>query len=553
MIAPLPPLPSPSDLGFPAHFSSWRPDQLAAIDQIIRNPKRFSALTLSTGAGKSIIGIGAALLHPEVTRALYLTCTKGLQVQLYGDFGQLGLVDIKGQRNYPCRSLQQGQGLDHFRRHTNAWAGCDEGPCHAGVPCQEAPDRRDPFTRPSCEYYGAQFDATQAQLVSTNYAYWLACNEYGAGIGDFDLLICDEAHDADKELESFLTYEVSKEDAQFVHSRFPQGDEIEDWVKWGGAHVGRLKKELETRAAMPPSDAEGVQDMRRLKAVLGKMEKLADMRAEEWVIEREGATIARFSPLQVSKYAEEYLFRGIKRVVLTSATLTRKTTQLLGVPYGDLHLWECPSRFPVDRRPVIHLGSHPPVRVDHRMHDSTRILWRRRIDRLIEARAGRKGIIHTVSYARGVEIYTNSEHKGRMIVHDRHSTLKAVAEFKSRRDDCILVSPSVMTGFDFPGQECRFQIIAKVPMPDIRGAILTNRCEVDPEYRGYLAMQKLVQAVGRGMRSEGDWCETIIVDDNIGWAVKKYRKHLPQWFIDAYQTVEFLPQPLTLPTGSDPP
>jgi hypothetical protein len=45
----------------------------------------------------------------------------------------------------------------------------------------------------------------------------------------------------------------------------------------------------------------------------------------------------------------------------------------------------------------------------------------------------------------------------------------------------------------------------------------------DPDYANYVAMQKLVQAVGRGMRAPDDWCETLIVDDQFSWFVKPPR------------------------------
>src|SRR5258707_8109244 len=87
----------------------------------------------------------------------------------------------------------------------------------------------------------------------------------------------------------------------------------------------------------------------------------------------------------------------------------------------------------------------------------------------------------------------------------------------------VLVSPSVMTGWDFPDSQCRFQILAKLPFPDTRSKITQARQALDKDYGPYLMMQNLVQAVGRGMRSKTDWCETLIVDDNCAWVSGKYK------------------------------
>jgi Rad3-related DNA helicase len=56
-------------------------------------------------------------------------------------------------------------------------------------------------------------------------------------------------------------------------------------------------------------------------------------------------------------------------------------------------------------------------------------------------------------------------------------------------------------------------------------------------------MQDLVQAVGRGMRSEDDQCETFILDDHVQWFVRQYKEFAPQWFLDAYRHSQTIPAP----------
>jgi Rad3-related DNA helicase len=209
------PLPDPPDLGFPAKFAKWYPDQVRAIDRVLTNPCRVTALNMPTGSGKSVTGVAAALLHPNVTRAIYLTSTKGLQDQLAADFADLGLLDVRGKRNYPCKAIEPGGELAHFfpqddlriavKRARQRFLTCEDGPCHAGVTCSLAPSRTEASIRPACDYYSKIFDARRATLVSTNYSMYLSHYEHAQGFGTFDALVLDEAHDADKELEAFLT------------------------------------------------------------------------------------------------------------------------------------------------------------------------------------------------------------------------------------------------------------------------------------------------------------------------------------------------------------
>jgi len=210
-----------------------------------------------------------------------------------------------------------------------------------------------------------------------------------------------------------------------------------------------------------------------------------------------------------------------------------------------IEVMEFKSSFPIERRPVIAIETFPSVRVNARMHDTTKVMWMRRIDRLIEARRDRKGLIHTVSYARMKELYQFSDHKDLMIVHESGETAYALQALKDHDGPIILVSPSMETGIDLPYGDCRYQIIGKVPIPDTRGKIMQIRTQLDPDYAFYLAAQKLVQATGRPMRAADDWAETFIVDDTFGdWFLNRSKKFMPQWFKDAIEFTDVLPAPI---------
>jgi Rad3-related DNA helicase len=284
------------------------------------------------------------------------------------------------------------------------------------------------------------------------------------------MLILDEAHDADKELEGFLTLEVTLEDCQYVQSKFLKSANLQTWKDWAFHHHRSLNSQLERLEQIPPQDAEGAAERRRIKNVLTKLKRLSMIEPLDWILDDDGKHVAKFAPMKVSRYAEAHLFRSIPHVLLMSATMTRKTTQLLGIDPDALSFWECPSRFDVARRPIISVNTAPAIRVSHRMSEDDKYMWMRRIDRLIDTRIplGWKGIIHTVSYLRMKELLASSTHRDIMIVHDKGGTREAIRIFKEAQDCRILVSPSVITGYDFPHDECRWQIVGKVPLPDMR-------------------------------------------------------------------------------------
>src|SRR6266571_2369591 len=166
---------TPHDLGLP--FDSYRPIQLEAIEQAAYGDAPYQALAIPTGGGKSLVAVSVARLMNW--RTIILTSTKSLQEQYGNDFSQAGMVDIRGRANYPCpyhRDCRNGQRM-----------GC---------------------TVPICTYEQAKTHAKFSDLIVTNYDYWMHVNKKGGGLGEFDLLVLDEAARSPEHLSSFLSIRI---------------------------------------------------------------------------------------------------------------------------------------------------------------------------------------------------------------------------------------------------------------------------------------------------------------------------------------------------------
>jgi Rad3-related DNA helicase len=233
-----------------------------------------------------------------------------------------------------------------------------------------------------------------------------------------------------------------------------------------------------------------------------------------------------FSPIWPYRYAGE-LYRDIPKVLLMSATLTEKGLDLAGVPADNREFLSVPSHYPADLTPVSHVNT---IRVNYRSTTEDLRQWVTRIDQIIDRRLDRKGIIFTVSYKRRDFLMTESRHGAIMVSHSTGDVIQAVDQFKRASAPRILVSPSVTSGYDFPGRQCDYIIIGKVPYPDTTPKSVRARQEEDPEWASYIAMQTIVQESGRGTRSPGDSCEVMVVDDNWRWFWPKNNQHAPQWF-----------------------
>jgi Rad3-related DNA helicase len=556
----IPTLPNPPILGLPAKFHSWRAGQAEAVAKALDSPKRFVVLAMPTGFGKSLVYMAASLLGE---RAACLTSTKGLQNQLMQDFGTGGsgdgfLVDIRGMNNYEC--LEAKSERLAFMQPTP----CDEGPCTAGYKCDLA--------EAGCLYFDAQRRARNSDVVVTNYAYWMAVNERarsrdegedGGGakvrlpLGKRGMLVLDEAHAALDELANHLTIEMGNWEIEGVLGEdWPIALNLADWKEWAGMMArkstlmqGELSHEIKSKVA---TSRKNLSRLRELRNLARRLQALVDSRGE-WVEEasrdRHGRKVVRFDPVWPGEYSESELFLNTAKVVLTSATVRPKTLELLGIKEGEYDFVEYPSSFPVERRPVVWVRT---VKVSHKTEPGGMRLWASKIGAIVRARSGagqkEKGIVHTVSYARQKYLVEYADFgNAKLHLHESAKSLQeTVRTFKSACGPAVLISPSVSTGFDFPMCECSYQIISKVPFPDTRSKILAARASRDPEYFAYVTAQQLVQACGRGMRSADDWCQTIIVDDNIGWFVFKYKKFFPKWWLEAYQRSETIPPPLTI-------
>lgn len=563
-------IPTPADLGLPAKFAHWRPWQWAIIERILNSNKRFFVLCAPCGSGKSLLS--EALAAISGWRTVLLTSTKGLQDQVSTEFGGL-VTDIRGMSNYACAEAPR-LGLVGGVEANNISAA--DAPCSTGYKCYRR--MRGPE---QCEYFRKYWEARQARNLVTNYQCWMydakrtlgealhipECDwEHQKTATDPDdlftpveLLICDEADEALGELSRYVGIEIGRQECLCCHTVWPDpGKDLEGWKRWAGIEYrdidSRVRK-LETSLKGTDSGSWS-QDLKLLKALRDKLYTLSKIHMDDdWIVDEgidgEPKTKSRgragkshhdvkaaflsvsFAPLAPARFAEGCLWRGVQKIVLMSATVRKKTAELLGVSDDDMEFIELPSAFPASSRQIIHV---PSIQMNYRNEQDDRLmmLWFQRLDAVLRFRVERgwKGIIHSVSYRRARFIVDNSEFKRYMLIHDSRNRAEIVEEFRRSKGPCILVSPSVGTGYDFAGDQARFQIISKIPFASVKDEIMKARQEKDPEYGIFLASQLLIQITGRGTRAEDDWCENIILDDNWLWAVKKMRKFLPQWWLE---------------------
>lgn len=566
--------PPPRELGLPDKFTAWRTQQLDAINRIILSDKRFITICMPTGGGKSLVAMGAAIMSGR--RTVMLTSTKGLQDQVSADFSSV-IADIRGMSNYACPITQQ-LGIPEGTTVNDA-------PCQCGYRCILR--GRGLMTPTGCAYFDRYRLAQRADTVITNYQCWMYDSlkdqsgesdpqnlQFGFATKDdrpVSLLIMDEVHDAAEEIGRFIGIDISRKECLALHLPWPDaGTTIDDWREWASELMEPVTDRIKTFEAQLRNQGgkhehnqgnrrggQWSRELKHLRDIKRRLDRLAGMDiADDWVITEADKntasgtmTAVRFDPLIPARYAESALFRGIDKIVLVSATVRPKTAVMLGITREDMEFIEYPSTFAIERRPVIHV---PSIRVTYHTEQNDELMreWLQVFDDIVEPRLGLewKGIVHCVSYRRAKFILDNSRNKALMLTHSSYNRAQAIEQFKRLPGPRVLLSPSVDTGYDFPGDLCRFQIIVKLPFSSVTDPVVKARKLKDPDYDLYQVAQTIVQMSGRAVRSESDWAETWILDDSLSWALPKMKAKgfLPKWWMDGFRSVEVAPGPLVM-------
>jgi len=178
--------------------------------------------------------------------------------------------------------------------------------------------------------------------------------------------------------------------------------------------------------------------------------------------------------------------------------------------------------------------------LNHRSDENVYKHWVAQVDEILTLYPNHKGLIHTGNYQLANLLVLNSRHPHRMIGHSAETRQITLERFKNMNTNKVLVSPALTEGVDLPYDQCRFQIIAKVPFPNMLDKVWQARFEQDKDRAGRIYTQatidQVVQAAGRGMRAEDDYCETWIIDANIR-RLLQYTTDFPKFFREAVRLV----------------
>jgi ATP-dependent DNA helicase DinG len=158
------------------------------------------------------------------------------------------------------------------------------------------------------------------------------------------------------------------------------------------------------------------------------------------------------------------------------------------------------------------------------------------VDEIMLKHNNEKGIIHTTSYAQlqFIKDHIKKENQDRLIeTGTRMDRTEVLERHYSSKKPTVLISPSLHLGVDLKDDLSRFQIVVKVPYPDLTDKKIAKMKERDQKWYTWNTVLRLVQAYGRSVRSKDDYATTYVLDSSISYLLKNAQDIVPKWFTEA--------------------
>jgi Rad3-related DNA helicase len=475
-----------------------------------------------TGSGKSAIAICIGLYYKS---AYLLTSQKILQDQYIKDYSSDRVCVLKGRNNYPCKLHPSMTCDDSF---------CSFKPCPI---------------KSECYYEIAKQRALNSNVALMNYKYFLCSLNYTATFPSRKLLICDEAHNIDEECMSFVEFSFSSFylSKLGITSKIPTYEKLEDYVSWLTKIkdiIKKKRKEIQEKLKnkfLNDSDISVFQ--KEHENLIGQEEKISMFLEShdkvEWIFdfvtnEKLKSKSIIFKPLTIGHFAQQLLFKHCEKRLFMSATILDcdNFCKNLNIDLSKTKFIRVPSCFPKEIRPIILTRSG---NLGKNNLESTLPNIARDVGRILEYHDNVKGLIHSHTYkiANYIKENIKDEFKDRIILHDSESRDETLKSFIESKEAKVLLTPSMTEGIDLRDDLARFVVIVKLPFMFLGDKQVRRRMEIDQEWYNWKTALTLVQAAGRGVRHENDFCTIYIMDSQFGYFLKQNNKFFPTYFVEA--------------------
>lgn len=505
----------------PEKFTRLRPVQAAAVDAIIDAWTRVPIVTWQapTGTGKTI-GAVVAAQRAQAIRTLYVCTGKQLQDQFARDFPDAAV--LKGRSNYPtdrrgftaadCNKIGQGE-----KAVCAYCSNCDD-----------------------CAYTVAKQKAVRAELACVNTSYLLTEANGPGAFSKRELIVADEADELENEMMRALEFTIGPRVVGELGLETPKkGVHAKTIVAWLG-EVSEAAMAASRKIRVPEEWSEEAvaakREQERWSKLAFRAAQMAGWYGEEWVRTYNDETFT-LKPVTVAGVGQSMLWRHSKRWLVMSATILspERFAADLGIPDGAWEFVDSESTFPPANRPVVVCGVASMNKKNMEDGDATERMVEA-IQAVVDRHSGENVLVHTHTYALAGEIVDHLRPgDGREVYRYGSSRDREQVVERFRRTGGVLVAPSLARGVDLPDDLCRVAIIAKCPFGYLGDPQISARMHRDGGEVWYSmrTARDIVQMCGRGVRHEGDWAVTYVLDGQFLKTVWRKKWLFPAWWREA--------------------
>jgi ATP-dependent DNA helicase DinG len=503
-------------------FREFQQETIIKIQKAFDKGKEYVVLESPTGSGKSAIGICVGLYYKS---AFLLTSQKILQDQYSEDYCSNRVRLMKGRNNYDCVAFPNTKCDDSF---------CSIKPCDM---------------KSECLYEVAKQKAIISHIALMNYKYFLCTMNYTTTFSTRTLLICDEAHNIDNECMSFVEFNFSSLylSKLGLTSKIPLYEKTEQYKEWLESiliKIKKLKTDLQEKIKNKNfQESEIIDFQKELESLVSQEEKinafLASYEKVEWIFsisfnEKTNSKTIEFKPLTIGYFAEKLIFTHCEKKLLMSATILNNESfcKNLGIDLNNVEFIKVDSTFPKEIRPMYLTRSGNLGKNDI---DNTLPKIITDLKKILEYHNDEKGLVHVHTYKISNYIQNNigEDYSNRLIFHESLTRDENLKKFIEDKKNKVLITPSMTEGVDLKDDLARFIVIVKLPFLYLGDKQIKRKSEIDPDWYSWKTALSLVQAAGRGVRHKNDFCTIYVMDSQFEYFLKKNRKFLPKYFIEA--------------------
>jgi len=240
-------------------------------------------------------------------------------------------------------------------------------------------------------------------------------------------------------------------------------------------------------------------------------------------------------PVFIGTKSHDYLLDHGTHVLMMSATILNTSVfcNALGISRKHVAAYRMANRFPVKSRPIYYRPAAKIVGGKSKMGNWGPKLVKT-VDEIVGEHIGRRGIVHTHNFAIAEMLMKQCKFRSRFLFQRDFRNKDIMLKKHTESVDTVIVAPAMHEGLDLVDDLSRFQIICKVPWPNLyEDKQLARRVELDRKYYLWLTALKLVQSSGRSVRSMTDWADTFVLDEVFRRFLDDAADMIPSWFREA--------------------